>query len=294
MHGAQVTNERRRAGAAYFCRSGTVTESKRGRLLAGLLCAVGLGACGGAVAGPSAPGGVLPGFDTHTYPGEAAMQTWLAESPYRWVGYYLSAPCYTGTSWIGTRARLASMGWGVAPLFVGEQDWSVIQPGDTTVAEEGARCTTQNLTPAQGTLDAAAADSIMAAEGFLPGTPVFLDVERMERVTSAMESYVLAWFREMLRRGRYTPALYAHERNVTSLFEAARGAFAEAGRSDAPFLWVARAGDFAITRRPTDSGILSASIWQGQFDTNETWGGVTLRIDANVAATTVPGVTPPR
>ncbi len=262
----------------------------RGRMLAVLLLSATLGACGGAIAAPSAPGGVLPGFDTHTYPGDAAMRTWLAESPYRWVGYYLPAPCYTGTSWVGTRPRLASMGWGTAPIFVGEQDWSVIQPGDTTVAEEGARCTTQNLTPAQGTLDAAAADSLLDAEGFVPGTPVFLDVERMERVTGAMESYVLAWFREMLRRGRYTPALYAHERNVTSLYEAARSAFAEAGRSDAPFLWVARAGDFAVTRRPADSGILSASIWQGLFDTDETWGGVTLRVDANVALSSVPGV----
>jgi len=247
-------------------------------------------ACGGVVHGPEVPGAVLPGFDTRTYPGDAAMQTWLQESPYRWVGYYLQAPCYTGTSWVGTRERIATIGWGIAPLFVGEQDWSAIQPGDTTVAEQGARCTTQNLTPEQGAAHAVAADSTMHAEGFPPGTPVFLDVERMERVSRAMEEYVDAWFREMLALGRYTPALYAHERNVTPLFERARAAFATAGRSDQPFLWVARSGDFDITRRPTDSGILSASIWQGRFDIDETWGGVELRIDANVGSAAVPGL----
>ncbi|HEU5210844.1 MAG TPA: glycoside hydrolase domain-containing protein [Longimicrobiales bacterium] len=264
------------------------------RAAALLLMAHGLAACASTGHGPSAPGGVLPGFDTRTYPGDAAMRTWLDASPYRWVGYYLPAPCYTGTSWVGTRERIASIGWGVAPLFVGEQDWSAIQPGDTTVAEQGARCTTQNLTPAQGAADAVAADSVMDAEGFPPGTPVFLDVERMERVSRAMEEYVHAWFTEMLARGRYTPSLYAHERNVTPLFERARAAFAAAGRSDEPFLWVARAGALDVGSRPADSGILSAAIWQGRFDVDETWGDVTLRVDANVASVAVPGIMPYR
>ncbi len=37
-----------------------------------------------------------------------------ARSPLRWVGYYLPAPCYTGTSWMGLRAALERMGWGMA------------------------------------------------------------------------------------------------------------------------------------------------------------------------------------
>lgn len=259
-----------------------------------LALALFVAACSSAVRTPVAPGGALPGFDTRTYPGDAAMRTWRDTSPYRWVGYYLPAPCYTGTSWVGTRERLASIGWGMVPLFVGEQDWSVIRPDDAAVAEQGARCTSRNLTAAQGAADAAVADSILDAEGFPPGTPVFLDVERMERVTRAMEEYVHAWFTEMLERGRYTPSLYAHERNVTPLFERARAAFETAGRSDQPFLWVARAGDMTVTSRPSDSGILSAAIWQGRFDVDETWGGVTLRIDTNVASIAVPGIMPGR
>src|SRR5207302_11448240 len=42
------------------------------------------------------------GFDTFAYPGDDAMRAWLtADKPYRWVGYYLSAPCHTDSSWEG-------------------------------------------------------------------------------------------------------------------------------------------------------------------------------------------------
>lgn len=260
-------------------------------------CVLLVTACAGAsLPEPIRPGGaeVLPGFDTRAYPGDEAMRTWLETSPYRWVGYYLSAPCYTGTTWVGRRDELEAIGWGVAAVFIGEQDWAEVEAADSTVAEQGARCTTRNLTAEQGTIDGASADSVMDAEGFLPGTPVFLDVERMERVSTPMETYVRAWFTELLDRGRYTPALYVHERNATPLYEVARAAFAAAGRSDAPILWVARSGGFGIDSRPSDSGILSAAIWQGVFDTQETWGGVTLTIDANVALTGVPGIIPQR
>lgn len=246
----------------------------------------------GSLPGPYLPGrsDVVAGFDTRVYPGDETMSVWREASPYTWVGYYLTAPCYTGTTWQGERAGLESMGWGIAAIFVGEQDWASMQASDSTVAEQGASCTTRNLNPERGRRDAAMADSVMAAEGFAPGTPVFIDVERMERVSVAMESYLHSWFAGMLELGRYTPALYAHERNATPLYEAARRAFADAGRSDAPILWVARSGGFSLDSRPDDSGILSASIWQGAFDIEETWAERTLVIDANVALTSIPGI----
>lgn len=234
---------------------------------------------------------VIAGFDTREYPGDAAMRTWRAESPYRWVGYYLPAPCYTGRSWIGRRAALDDMGWGMAVLFVGEQDWAAMNmAADSTVAVQGAQCTSSNVTAERGATDAATADSTMSAEGFAPGTPVYLDVERMEQVSPAMEAYVRAWFDSMLARGRYLPALYAHERNATILYGAARAAFDAAGRTDDPILWVARSAEFDVTMRPEHSGILSASIWQGRFNARETWGDTTLLIDANVARVATPGL----
>lgn len=246
--------------------------------------------------GPGVSADVVAGFDTREYPGDATMRAWLAESPYRWVGYYLPAPCYTGTSWNGRREALTSMGWGIAVLFVGEQDWAQLQPiaQDSTVAVEGAQCTRRNVTAEHGAAHAAAADSTMNAEGFAPGTPVYLDVERMESVSPEMEAYVRAWFAGMLEHGRYVPALYAHERNVTILHETAREAFQAAGRSDEPILWVASSTEFDLGMGPERSGILTASIWQGRFDARETYGGVTLRIDANVARTATPALLPPR
>src|SRR2546428_78675 len=55
-------------------------------------------------------------------PTHAAMRAWLKPaSPYEWVGYYLQAPCHRDPSWMGQRAILTSMGWGLAVLFVGQQ-----------------------------------------------------------------------------------------------------------------------------------------------------------------------------
>ena len=65
------------------------------------------------------------GFDTHTYPGDKTMRAWKAApgAPYRWVGYYLPAPCHRDTSWSGKRQTLVDMGWGLAVVYVGQQTW---------------------------------------------------------------------------------------------------------------------------------------------------------------------------
>src|SRR2546423_4010493 len=62
------------------------------------------------------------GFDTFAYPGDDAMHAWLtADKPYRWVGYYLSAPCHSADSWEVRRDTLFSMGWGMAGIYVRQQ-----------------------------------------------------------------------------------------------------------------------------------------------------------------------------
>ena len=38
------------------------------------------------------------GFDTFAYPGDDAMRAWLTADKYRWVGYYLPAPCHNDDS----------------------------------------------------------------------------------------------------------------------------------------------------------------------------------------------------
>jgi hypothetical protein len=255
-------------------------------LLALLLSLTLLPACAPLPAGSVVPSRGVPGFDTRDYPGDATMRRWFSASPYRWVGYYLPAPCYTGTTWSGRRDALHSMGWGFAVLYVGEQDWVGIRglPQDTArVAQEGARCTTANLTADNASRHAAEAESTAAADGFPTGTVIFLNVERVDRVSPALSAYVRAWAAALLERGRYTPGVYAHDHNAAELFTVLTEEFARRGRVERPRLWVAKAAGFDIQRSPVESGYPVATAWQGIFDVRESWDGVTLTIDVNVA-----------
>lgn len=266
-------------------------------LVPGLAMALGLAGCAGGAVGPAPPAGPepagpadaargVPGFDTRTYPGDEAMTRWLDESPYRWVGFYLPAPCYTGTSWQRKRSTLRDMGWGLAVLFVGEQDWpqrralaadsAAVEPAPSA---EGDRCTRDNLSAEQGRTDGAAAAAAAAAEGFPEGTVVYLDVEPVQSVSDALAEYVTAWTRGLVQQG-YAPGLYAHARNAARLTGVMTEAVGQG--APAPRLWVASTGGFSLRRAPGESGF-PATVWQGDLDVDESWGGTELRIDRNVA-----------
>lgn len=244
------------------------------------------------------PAGV-PGFDTRDHPGQDVMAAWKRSSPYRWVGYYLPSPCFTGTSWSGTRAALRDQGWGLAVVYVGEQDWAAMQmaatsgaaPADSAATAplgEAPRCTRANLTDSVGTAHGRAAADAMAREGFPRGSVVHLDVERVATVSPELLTYLRAWFDAVLADDRYVPGLYAHRVNVDLLRQAALERFVRAGRIRTPPLWVAGSGPFALDAAPAQSGVPDADIWQGVFDVEETWAGTTLRIDRNVARSADP------
>lgn len=254
-----------------------------------------VGACAGATGttenvAPAAA--AIPGFDTRTYPGDGVMQQWFGSSPYRWVGYYLPAPCHPRSTWTGRRQALDAMGWGFAVIYIGEQDWSAVTnpprgPGDTA---DGAapRCTHANLTAEQGTADGADAAASVAEEGFAPGTTVYLNVERVDTVSAALEAYVRAWVAAVHAAGTARPGLYVHRDNAKRLAAAASAELAARGAAGDVPLWVAAPGRFRLDARPADSGVAEADIWQGSFNVRETWGGATLTIDANIARTASP------
>ncbi|HSH45276.1 MAG TPA: glycoside hydrolase domain-containing protein, partial [Longimicrobiales bacterium] len=227
----------------------------------------------------------VPGFDTRDYPGEGIMAAWRESSPYQWVGYYLPAPCYTGTTWQGKRESLQRQGWGIAVLFVGEQDWPTPAARDSLA--DDPRCVSDNLTPDNGAAHAREAQREAAREGFPRGTVIYLDVERVESVSDALAGYVSAWTAALLEQGRYVPGLYAHARNASELVDLMADEYASQGRTDRPRLWVASPSGFSLRRGPAESGF-EAHIWQGALDVEERWGGHTLRIDANVAASQEP------
>ena len=263
---------------------------------------------------PNASGNSHPGFDTSIYPGDAAMSAWLKPaSPYEWVGYYLLAPCHRDASWMGTRATLTSMGWGLAVLFVGQQTFDgvpdvllpltfnkilpvgsdslpraragVVTPSTSAELQSGAvTCSRTLLTTEQGTADAIDAVTKTAAEGFPGGTVIFLDIEHMDVIPASMDAYYRAWVQQVLADGRFRPGIYVHKANGAAIYAGVQRAYADMNVSGTAVFWVTSSTGFSIDRNPQDVGFAWASIWQGIYEVNQTYGGVTINIDVDVAA----------
>lgn len=260
------------------------------------------------------------GFDTFAYPGDEAMRAWLtADKPYRWVGYYLPAPCHNDSSWAGKRQTLSGMGWGMAVIYVGQQTWGKT-PGQKVAvtryvtrrvrqvttrngrrvvryvsrkvpvrvmvvprASRGSSCSSQFVSAARGTADANDAIAKTAAEGFANGTSIFLDIERMDAVPRAMRDYYQAWTQRVLEDGRYRPAYYAHSHNANLIYRDVKQVLVASGVTVDPPFWIASERGFATDKDPTEVGHSFAQVWQGLLDVVETHNGIRLPIDVNVA-----------
>jgi hypothetical protein len=242
-----------------------------------------LAACGIPLPTPgerSADTGIYPGFDTWRYPGDDFMITWREHSPYRWVGYYLPAPCHRSTSFSGKRAFLNRTGWGIAVLYVGQQTFDGQTPAEIT---ESTVCSSLLLTAERGALDGRDAIARAQEEGFPAGSVIYLDVERMNRIDPRMVEYYQAWLRTVLADGRYRPGTYAHIANASGLFNIAENVMQQSGFGGSVPFWVAGGSGFTLTSPPEAVGFRFAHVWQGVLDTSRTWGGRTLVIDENVS-----------
>ncbi len=261
------------------------------------------------------------GFDTFSYPGDDAMHAWLtADKPYRWVGYYLSAPCHTDSSWEGKRETLSNMGWGMAVIYVGQQTWGRTPGKKVAVtryvtkrlrqtvrtrsgkrvvryvskrvpvrvlvsprASPGSSCSAQFVSAARGVADANDAIAKTAADGFAIGTVIFLDIERMDKVPQAMRNYYEAWTTRVIEDGRFRPAFYTHSFNADLIYRDVKRVLASAGVTSDPPFWIASERGFATDKAPSEVGHSFAQVWQGLLDVVETHNGVKLPIDVNVA-----------
>ena len=134
------------------------------------------------------------GFDSAGYPGDATMAFLKANTNFVWCGYYLapSPSQMHNTSWMGKRADLVEAGWGIAPVYVGQQ---VIAPGAL------------NPSTATGQVDGKQAAGYMASEGFAAGSYVYLDLENGPPLTPAQRDYVTAWSAAVIDGG-YKPGIY--------------------------------------------------------------------------------------
>jgi hypothetical protein len=250
----------------------------------------------------------FPGFDISIYPGDAALAAWKwPHSPYRWTGYYLGGPCHRDQTWRGKYASLSTTGWGITAIYVGQQDWTQIPdlaplfnrvdipaavdrpapPRSAFASSAMVTCSSALLSAGQGLLEAQETATMMAADGFPAGSTVFLDVEYVSSVNDSLTSYVRAWVRGLLQDGRYRPGVYTARFNAPTISAAARAAFTDVGASGAPMFWLSASSaslGFSIDSRPVDVGYDYASIWQGDLEAFDTWAGVALHIDRNVAS----------
>ena len=217
---------------------------------------------------PPAPGeppaaGPFAGFDTSSYPGDSAMQTWKDVSPYCFVGYYLKAPCHGDSGWMGKRPTLTAQGWGLVVVYVGLQS-------------QGP-CSAKTPTRALGEAHGRDALAKLSSEGFAPQTVVYLDVEPMDQIPQAQIDYVNGWLSQFAGAA-FLPGIYCHIKNANAL----RAAIAGFPAGQVAF-WVSGSGAFVPgTSRPADSGIAFARLWQGAFNQTREFGGISIQIDENV------------
>lgn len=215
------------------------------------------------------------GFDTGSYPGDTAISAWASKSPYRFVGFYFDAPCHTTNTfktWKGTYPHLKASGLGLAIVYVG------LQQGG---------CGQAKLSRAKGIEHGQDTVTKFAAEGFPKGAVVFLDVEHYNGALSApMEGYIRGWISAILDSGKVTAGIYCPTSKANEIKAAAAKEYAAHGLPRGlPVFWAVKADpqfDHA-TATPAGSGVSYATVWQGRLDINETHGGVTIKIDQNVA-----------
>jgi hypothetical protein len=135
----------------------------------------------------------LPGFDSSDFPGAAEMAWLKANTNLQWCGYYLGpAPSHASTSWMGQRAALQGAGWGIAPLYVGQQ---ISGPGRHSVSA------------AQGTIDGEDAVRLLITDQFAAGTCVYLDLEDGPPFIPPRKDYVAAWV-NAVEVGGFQPGVY--------------------------------------------------------------------------------------
>jgi hypothetical protein len=217
------------------------------------------------------------GFDSSAYPGDAVMRWLRAKTNLVWCGYYFGkTPSHPGTSWMGKRALLKGLNWGIAPLYVGQQ---TIGPGS------------QHTDGAHGAVDGKDAARFMSHEGFDSGSVVYLDLENGLPFPQKQKDYVKAWCGAVQQAG-FTSGVYCSHTfaaQVATLVPAA-------------LLWAFKVPSTVVHKvpgphypdpSPAGSGYPGAFIWQLDqqclIDASGAPSG-TLEVDLDSASTPNPSI----
>ena len=227
-------------------------------------------------AAPAAVADRAAGFDCGSYPGDKAISAWAANSEYAFVSFYFDAPCHTTStfkSWSGKFPMIKSAGLGLAVIYVGFQ--------------QGTKCGNTRLSRKQGIAHGQDAVAKFTIEGFPAGTIVFLDVEHYAgSLAAGFEAYIRGWLSALLDDGSAGPGIYCPDSKANEILLAAQKEYASHGFLGAqPRFWIVKIepGFNPTTSIPTDCGVSFANIWQGVLDTQEMHGGISIRVDQNVA-----------
>ncbi|WP_407564009.1 glycoside hydrolase domain-containing protein [Streptomyces sp. 184] len=239
----------------------------------------------GGDARPTAAAGPQPGdfrgqgFDACAAPSQTAMDAWLAASPYRAVGVYISGstracaqPNLTA-SWVTNQTN---KGWHLIPIDVGRQapcsNFSNKMSADPVTARaQGASAANASVTAAQSL-------------GIPAGSALYSDIEGYTSTASckaAVMSYVSGWTEALHAKG-YLSGLYS---SASSGVRDAASVYDDTRYLRVDHLWFAWWNGVA----DTDAGsYVPDAYWAGhqrihQYvgEVYETYGGQRLHIDRN-------------
>ncbi len=227
------------------------------------------------------------GFDTCTAPSAATMSAWLA-SPFRTAGTYLGGvnwACSYGNftqSWV---SQVAAEGWRFIPTWVGPQAPCSTIPGAVLI--NPAKAT------AEGQSEAASAVSTAAGFGFGTGTPVYFDMEGYDNSNTACKTAVLDFldgWTQGLHTAGYVSGVYS---SAASGIADLVSKYGSAGYTSPDDIWVADwTGDPVLTDPHVPAGDWPSHQRLHQYYGGhvETWGGVSVDIDADAIDGAVAGL----
>lgn len=139
-------------------------------------------------------GAIFLGFDRLEYPGDDFMRLLRTEAQVSWTGFYLApAPSQGSTTWMTKRAFLNGLGFGFAPIYVGQQQRQV----------RGSHI----LAAAQGKSDAENAVALAQEAGFPETSVLYLDIETGPPPEPELLEYYAAWVQGVKDNG-FTPGVY--------------------------------------------------------------------------------------
>ncbi len=199
---------------------------------------------------PTDVGVGFAGMDKDTYPGDRIMTSLIQNTNLVWTGFYLTPAPSQGHNlgWMDKHDFLRSLGWGIAPVYVGRQEKTIPR-------------TDHRMTPENGKVDGVHAAQLAAKARIPTGSVIYLDFENGPPLSREAKAYFVQWAAALQTRG-FLPGVYC-------LFGIAEGLSAAVPEAE---IWAVNYSKFAKKLfkspfpqpEPRQSGVANALLWQLQ------------------------------